>query len=84
MPIHSCPCCSDRLLMHVRHSGVYWFCRHCWQEMPIAAAVDYQPIATVLNSPELRQTLAPSSSIVNLSSSLERVKRERQESVGIH
>ena len=29
-----CPCCSDHLLRHVRHSDVYWFCRHCWQEMP--------------------------------------------------
>lgn len=84
MPIQSCPCCSDRLLMHVRHSGVYWFCRHCWQEMPIAAAVDYQPIATVLNSPTLRQTSALSPARVNLSSSLEPVKRSRQEWAGIH
>jgi hypothetical protein len=22
------------LLRHVRHDGVYWFCMHCWQEMP--------------------------------------------------
>jgi hypothetical protein len=84
MPIQSCPCCSDRLLMHVRHSGVYWFCRHCWQEMPIAAAVDYQSIATALNAPTLRQTSAPPSLRLHLSSSLERVKRVRQEAVGIH
>ncbi|BAY07535.1 hypothetical protein [Calothrix sp. NIES-2098] len=29
-----CPCCSDVLLKHIRGSEVYWFCRHCWQEMP--------------------------------------------------
>lgn len=30
----TCPCCSNRLLRHARHTGVYWFCSHCWQEMP--------------------------------------------------
>ncbi|MEB3336136.1 MAG: hypothetical protein VKJ46_01650 [Leptolyngbyaceae bacterium] len=29
-----CPCCSEQLLRHVRHNSVYWFCTHCWQEMP--------------------------------------------------
>ncbi|MDJ0676135.1 MAG: hypothetical protein QNJ36_12250 [Calothrix sp. MO_167.B42] len=29
-----CPCCSHTLLQHIRKSGTYWFCRHCWQEMP--------------------------------------------------
>ncbi|HLO88530.1 MAG TPA: hypothetical protein VK203_26470 [Nostocaceae cyanobacterium] len=30
-----CPCCSDLLLLHIRASGTYGFCRTCWQEMPI-------------------------------------------------
>ncbi len=30
-----CPCCSHTLLQHVRGSLTYWFCRHCWQEMPV-------------------------------------------------
>ncbi|WP_084227095.1 hypothetical protein [Nostoc sp. KVJ20] len=30
-----CPCCSSVLLEHIRGSETYWFCRHCWQEMPI-------------------------------------------------
>jgi hypothetical protein len=34
MNINNCPCCSGQLLRHARHSGVYWFCSHCWQEMP--------------------------------------------------
>jgi hypothetical protein len=29
-----CPCCSSQLLRHARHSGIYWFCSYCWQEMP--------------------------------------------------
>ncbi|MCL1472122.1 hypothetical protein [Argonema antarcticum] len=29
-----CLCCSNQLLRHIRHSRVYWFCSHCWQEMP--------------------------------------------------
>lgn len=34
-----CPCCSGKLLRHVRHGNVYWFCRHCWQEMPECSAL---------------------------------------------
>jgi hypothetical protein len=30
-----CPCCSDSLLHHIRGTESYWFCRSCWQEMPI-------------------------------------------------
>ncbi len=29
-----CICCHGSLLRCVRHSGVYWFCPNCWQEMP--------------------------------------------------
>ncbi|MDJ0705905.1 MAG: hypothetical protein QNJ46_21770 [Leptolyngbyaceae cyanobacterium MO_188.B28] len=36
-----CPCCSDQMLRHIRRSGVYWFCRHCYQEMPnLSAMID--------------------------------------------
>ncbi|MFN6569484.1 hypothetical protein A6770_20065 [Nostoc minutum NIES-26] len=30
-----CPCCSGLLLQHVRGSEISWFCRHCWQDMPV-------------------------------------------------
>ncbi|MGL5059497.1 MAG: hypothetical protein ACRC62_05905 [Microcoleus sp.] len=30
-----CPCCSNQMLRHIRHHQVYWFCRSCWQEMPV-------------------------------------------------
>ncbi|HBB32034.1 MAG TPA: hypothetical protein DDZ80_08045 [Cyanobacteria bacterium UBA8803] len=29
-----CPCCSHPLLRQTRNHNLYWFCRHCWQEMP--------------------------------------------------
>ena len=32
--MHTCPCCSESLLRHVRHSTIYWYCSHCHQEMP--------------------------------------------------
>ncbi|MBD2040351.1 hypothetical protein [Microcoleus sp. FACHB-672] len=32
--MNACPCCSNQLLRHARNNGVYWFCSHCWQEMP--------------------------------------------------
>ncbi|PSB13076.1 hypothetical protein C7B61_05050 [filamentous cyanobacterium CCP1] len=31
----TCPCCSNSMLRHIRHHQVYWFCRSCWQEMPL-------------------------------------------------
>jgi|GEM_PF-5337024 len=30
----NCPCCSGDMLRHIRANQVYFFCRHCWQEMP--------------------------------------------------
>ena len=30
-----CPCCSDKLIHHIGHHRDYWFCRACWQEMPV-------------------------------------------------
>jgi len=30
-----CSCCSRLLLPHIRVSGLAWFCRHCWQDMPV-------------------------------------------------
>ena len=33
-----CPCCSRPLLHHLDHHREYWFCRHCWQEMPDLSA----------------------------------------------
>jgi len=30
-----CPCCSDKLIHHIGHQRDYWFCRGCWQEMPV-------------------------------------------------
>ncbi|MGE5658121.1 MAG: hypothetical protein ACM37W_16080 [Actinomycetota bacterium] len=32
--MNTCPCCSTQLLRHARQNRVYWFCSHCWQEMP--------------------------------------------------
>jgi ribosomal protein L37AE/L43A len=31
---NTCPCCSEVMLRHIRQNSVYWFCPHCWQEMP--------------------------------------------------
>lgn len=33
--MYNCPCCADLLLSHIRHHQVYWFCRTCWQDMPV-------------------------------------------------
>lgn len=30
----TCPCCSTTLIRRIRSQRVYWFCRHCYQEMP--------------------------------------------------
>ena len=28
-----CICCSDRLIKHLSHNRMYWFCPSCHQEM---------------------------------------------------
>ena len=33
-----CPCCSHPMLQHVHNNQVYWFCRNCWQEMPLVTS----------------------------------------------
>jgi hypothetical protein len=34
-----CPCCSTLLLKHIRKkSEIHWFCRSCWQDMPVFTA----------------------------------------------
>ena len=32
---HTCPCCCDTLLGHMRLGGLYWRCCSCRQEMPV-------------------------------------------------
>jgi ribosomal protein L37AE/L43A len=32
---HSCPCCSNILLRHMRLGTLYWRCSHCHQAMPV-------------------------------------------------
>lgn len=32
---HICPSCSYTLLRHIDVDGVYWYCSHCHEEIPI-------------------------------------------------
>ncbi|WP_377962625.1 hypothetical protein [Almyronema epifaneia] len=47
----SCPYCSSNVLRHIRHNKVYWFCQHCWQEVPeLSQAIEnkrWQPSAVL-------------------------------------
>ncbi|XHX80814.1 MAG: hypothetical protein RBJ76_13030 [Stenomitos frigidus ULC029] len=47
-----CPCCSEVLLRHARHNGIYWFCTHCWQEMPAVASETLASHSTTLKQAE--------------------------------
>ncbi len=29
-----CLCCTGKLLRHIRHQDVYWYCPNCRQSMP--------------------------------------------------
>lgn len=52
----ACPCCGEVLLRHARHTGIYWFCTHCWQEMPVLA----------LDTTKLRYDFSSPSSLASL------------------
>lgn len=43
-----CPCCSNLLLKHIRNSQSYWFCRTCWQEMPVISLSVSASLADVI------------------------------------
>lgn len=60
--ITTCPCCSSPMLHHLRNQKEYWFCRHCWQEMPNLSAIK-TPISPIGNK------------IVNLSTNLSKYDR---------
>ncbi len=32
--MNNCPCCSKKMLRHVSHNRIYWYCTSCHQEMP--------------------------------------------------
>ena len=32
--MNECICCRDRLIRHIAHRRMYWFCPSCYQEMP--------------------------------------------------
>ncbi|AFZ49635.1 hypothetical protein Dacsa_0902 [Dactylococcopsis salina PCC 8305] len=40
--MNTCPCCRERLICQVSRSRIYWFCPHCWQEMPIQKGMQQQ------------------------------------------
>lgn len=46
--MNNCPCCSGTLLRHIRDRNVYWFCRNCWQVMPILGETNFRPLSEVL------------------------------------
>jgi hypothetical protein len=37
-----CPCCSDRLIRHIKNQQMYWFCRTCWERI-LPFDVEQQP-----------------------------------------
>ncbi|NMG08091.1 hypothetical protein DP117_14815 [Brasilonema sp. UFV-L1] len=37
--MNNCPCCSRPLLRHIRNQEIYWFCRSCWQVMPVFSEI---------------------------------------------
>ena len=41
----NCPCCSDLLLRQIHHHEIHWFCRTCWQEMPVMSEKNYSLVS---------------------------------------
>ena len=76
-----CPCCSDLLLQHIRGSEIYWFCRHCWQEMPVWEAKQSSSLSeqVVEDLPTIRQHNKKSSATV-----LSNKRKSRSGWIGIH
>ncbi|WP_460202974.1 hypothetical protein [Scytonema sp. NUACC21] len=53
----NCPCCSHRLLQHIRNNRVYWFCRSCWQEMPLLNLESHNSLSASMTTISLEKKL---------------------------
>jgi hypothetical protein len=54
--MNTCPCCSHPLLRHIHRHEVYWFCRNCWQEMPMLSGeskLSHKDLAYAIRKREL-------------------------------
>ncbi|MGA9378387.1 MAG: hypothetical protein WBV73_06415 [Phormidium sp.] len=72
MLFSTCPCCSNTLLRHIRSTGVYWFCRRCYQEIPNCDRVlgNLETTTTLSHYRDLVKANAASLSLKNLKSLL--------------
>ena len=61
-----CPCCSSTMVHHLNSHRDYWFCRSCWQEMPVLETAQEQAknrqtpivnLSVVLNKLHSHQTV---------------------------
>ena len=69
----SCPCCSDQLLRHIRSAQIYWFCRSCWQEMPVFNLGECNPIPSV-GTPRSEVTEMPCTGHIHARQSFRRLE----------
>ncbi len=42
-----CPFCSNTMVRHIQHKNLHWFCRHCWQNMPVYDLNRYSGLSSV-------------------------------------
>ncbi|HEY9599550.1 MAG TPA: hypothetical protein V6D33_17950 [Cyanophyceae cyanobacterium] len=55
--LNECLCCSEQLLRHIRQGQIYWFCRHCRQEMPSLVLAMTSPYKTVQSRASIASAL---------------------------
>ena len=66
----SCPCCTNQMLRHLRQSQVYWFCRECWQEMPVYNLNSYgsSPSINLVRELRIKKQLSSEAVVLRLNS----------------
>jgi len=45
--MNECICCRDRLIRHLSHRRMYWFCPSCHQEMPNIDEIQAHRLQTI-------------------------------------
>lgn len=53
-----CPCCSNKLIHHISNHRDYWFCRRCWQEMPVINMVIAEDVKPYDREPRITTSLS--------------------------
>lgn len=72
-----CLCCHRPLLRYIRHQRLYFFCLHCWAEMPALVSVRERWSERKQSFKNRRRNSCPQISMTLFKIQIEQIRRQR-------